>query len=214
MLMKVLVVENHPIVRDAVKAALLSIGLFTEVIGCGSFEAAQEILQQDKDFSLITLDLNLDDTIGAQGVVVLRSLYPAIPVVIFSDESTIDVAAQVYDCGARGFILKSSPVEMVLSAIELIMRGGLYIPVNLAKKLNFNAKFVAVCPEAPAQFGLSPKQHAVFMRLLDGMPNKVIAEHLGMAEGTVKAHLNRVYQVLKVKTRSQAILMARDHRII
>jgi len=212
--MKALVVENHPIVRDAVKSALLSTGLFTEVVVCGTFEAAQEILQQDTSFDLITLDLNLKDTRGAEGALVLRNLYPEISVVIFSDESTAEVATKVYECGVSGFILKSSPVDMLLSAIELIMSGGTYIPVNLAKKLDFDPKIAPTCLESLGKLALSPKQHAVFMQLLAGRPNKLIAEHLSMAEGTVKAHLNSVYRVLKVKNRSQAILLARDLRII
>lgn len=212
--MKALVVEKHPIVMDAVKTALLSIGLFAEVVGCGTFEAAQAILLQDVDFGLVTLDLNLDDTIGADAVVVLRSLYPEIPVVIFSDESSLEIAEKVYVCGARGFILKSSPVDMLLSAIKLVMLGGYYIPVNLAKKLDFNQNLAAASPESPIKLDLSPKQLAVFMGVLDGMPNKVIAKHLSMAEGTVKAHLNAVYRRLKVKSRSQAILMARDLGVI
>tara|TARA_B110000977_G_C11048797_1_gene481552 strand:+ start:258 stop:905 length:648 start_codon:yes stop_codon:yes gene_type:complete len=212
---KALIVEDHPVFRDAIKGILSELDIFDEILGVASLAATQDILQLDTNFKLIILDLNLDDTSGPEGIVFLRDRYPEIPVVIFSGESSTDIIIQAYEYGIRGFIRKSSPLALVCDSIKQVVGGGFYFPEDvidtIAGKLKNDKKADA---ESVKTIDFPPRQHAVFMMMLEGHSNRLIAERLHMAEGTVKAHLSLVYQALNVKCRAQAILKAVDLQII
>lgn len=213
---RALVVEDHPIVSDVVVAALSSLEIFQDVITTRSLEATLKVLADDADFALIMLDLHLSDTEGTEGMIMLRETYPDIPVVIFSGEDSTDIIASAFEHGVRGFIPKRSTMAVVVSAIKVVLAGSSYIPPDAIRMLGFvPASGFEVKPEDDHRdINLSPKQRAVFTELLNGMPNKIIAQRLNMAEGTVKTHLHTIYSVLNVRSRAQAILKARELRLI
>jgi DNA-binding NarL/FixJ family response regulator len=209
---RALVVEDHPIVSDVIVASLSSLGIFHHVVTASSLQESLGVLAEDDGFALIMLDLHLSDTVGTEGMTTLRESYPDIPVVIFSGEDSTDTISKAFEYGVRGYIPKSSSMAIVISAIKVVLAGSSYIPPHAIRMLGFEpAQATAVISEEPKNaVSLSPKQRAVFAELLNGVPNKIIALRLSMAEGTVKTHLHTIYQVLKVRSRAQAILKARD----
>jgi DNA-binding NarL/FixJ family response regulator len=209
---RALVVEDHPIVSDVIVASLSSLGIFHHVVTASSLQESLGVLAEDDGFALIMLDLHLSDTVGTEGMTTLRESYPDIPVVIFSGEDSTDTISKAFEYGVRGYIPKSSSMAIVISAIKVVLAGSSYIPPHAIRMLGFEpAQATAVISEEPKNaVSLSPKQRAVFAELLNGVPNKIIALRLNMAEGTVKTHLHTIYQVLKVRSRAQAILKARD----
>jgi DNA-binding NarL/FixJ family response regulator len=209
---RALVVEDHPIVRDVIVASLSSLGIFGNVVTASTLQESLGVLADDDGFALIMLDLYLPDTVGTEGMATLRESYPDIPVVIFSGEESTDTISKAFECGVRGYIPKSSSMAIVVSAIKVVLAGSSYIPPHAMSMLGFEpAQTTEVISEKPKNVvSLSPKQCAVFAELLNGVPNKVIALRLNMAEGTVKTHLHTIYQVLNVRSRAQAILKARD----
>jgi len=209
---RALVVEDHPIVRDVIVASLSSLGIFESVVTASSLQETLGVLADDDGFALIILDLYLSDTVGTEGMTTLRESYPDIPVVIFSGEDSTDTISKAFEYGVRGYIPKSSSMAIVISAIKVVLAGSSYIPPHAIRMLGFEpAQATEVMSEKQKNaVSLSPKQSAVFAELLNGVPNKVIALRLNMAEGTVKTHLHTIYQVLKVRSRAQAILKARD----
>ncbi len=102
-------------------------------------------------------------------------------------------------------------MQTIVSAIRVVLAGGLYIPPSTARAMGFEvsdgAESVLHVHDDTPQF--TPKQQEVFDMLLQGLPNKVIARRLGMAEGTVKTHLHGIYQIMRVNSRAQAILKSR-----
>ncbi len=221
----ILLVDDHPIVQEAVVALLEATGSFSKVSTAISLAAAQSMLRQDTDYALILLDLQLQDSVGTTAMTTLRGLYAQIPILIFSATATNETIVEAFKGGASGFVSKSTPASTLLEAIKVVLAGGIYLPFETSQRLGYDPR-VAVEPSERAdepsamptnqdtltQLGLSQKQLAVLQALLGGCSNKDIGERLFMAEGTVKTHLNAVYRKLKVKNRSQAILMARDLR--
>jgi DNA-binding NarL/FixJ family response regulator len=129
-------------------------------------------------------------------------------VIQFSGDESIANITMAFECNARGYVTKSSPMGVLRSAIQLVLAGSSYIPPEAVSVLG--APTQAVAPSTPDSLGLTGRQEQVLRLLLQGMPNKVIASRLTMAEGTVKAHLNTVFRVMGVRTRVEAILRARE----
>jgi DNA-binding NarL/FixJ family response regulator len=209
--LRALVVDDHHIVVEALKTGVPAMRAFKRIDTASSLAQACEILQRDANCQLAILDLHLTDVQGRDTLIGLRERFPDVPVLVFSGDSSLDNMTMAFECGARGYVTKTSPMNVVDGAIRLVLSGGTYVPPDAMRILGM--------PQAVASSGsvirdaagsLSPRQQQVFQLLLQGMPNKVIAARLDMAEGTAKAHLNTVFRVLGVRTRVEAILRARE----
>lgn len=208
---RALVVDDHPIVADAMARAIGAMRVFERVDRAASLAEAFRVLENDPHCNLAVLDLHLGDAEGRDTLLAMRERYPDVPVMIFSGDDSLESITMAFECGARGYVTKKAPMEIVGNAVRLVVSGGSYIPPEAAQMLGFSAPR-AVAPDEPSvnTLPLSGRQSQVLQLLLQGMPNKVIGARLSMAEGTVKAHLNTVYRVLGVRTRVEAILRARQ----
>lgn len=209
---RALVVDDHPIVADALETALSAMRLFQRIEKASSLDEASRSLERDPPCSLVVLDLHLRDVEARETLTGLRERFPDVPVIIFSGDESLEAITMAFECGARGYVTKSSPMDVVKSAIRMVLAGHSFIPPEVGRMLGLSpARPEPMRPaEQPAPLGLTPRQEQVYRLLLQGMPNKVIASRLDMAEGTAKAHLNTIYRVLGVRTRVQAILRARE----
>jgi DNA-binding NarL/FixJ family response regulator len=208
---RVLIIDDHPIVRDALATAIVSLGVCDDVQTANSFHSMVEKLDLDAHFQLLILDLSLADTYGTRSIEFIREQYTETPILIFSAFDSTDIIAQCFEYGVHGFVSKSSPIQTIVNAIRVVMAGGLYIPPSAARSMGFEPS-ESVESALPLQDDMpqfTPKQQEVFALLLQGLPNKVIAMRLGIAEGTVKTHLHGIYQIMRVNSRAQAILMSR-----
>ncbi len=213
---RAIVVDDHPIVRNALVTSLLALSVFSEVETANCLQELDEKLERDGDFQLLILDLSLTDISGSGGIMFVRERYPDIPILVFSASDDVDTIIQCFEHGVHGFVSKNSPMQVFINAIKVVLEGGVYIPPSAAKRLGFSLSDSTnseshAANERP-QF--TPKQKEVFEQLLLGMPNRVIAKRLGMAEGTVKTHLHKIYQLLQVNSRAKAILKSQQLRIM
>ena len=213
---RVIIVDDHPIIRNALVASLLSLNLFDEVATAASFHELLEKLKQDSAYELLILDLSLTDISGSDGMVYVREHYPGIPIVIFSGSDSIEIVEKCFESGVHGFVSKNSPMQIFVQAIQIVLAGGVYVPPSVTQFKDLEPTDIRKATEAAEdnQLHFTPKQREVFEKLMLGVPNKVIARELGIAEGTVKAHLHSIYQSLRVKNRAQAIIRAQQLQII
>lgn len=213
---RVLFVDDHPIVREALSAALISRGVFDEVETADNFQNMVEKLEKDSRFNMLILDLNLGDTFGSRSVEFIREQYTQVPTLIFSAFDSADIIAQCFEYGVHGFVSKGASTQTVINAIRIVAAGGLYIPPSVASSMGFQVPAAReIEPESQQDtLHFSPKQQQVFEQLLNGLPNKVIARRLDMAEGTVKTHLHSIYQIMRVSNRAQAILKAQQLKLV
>ncbi len=198
---RAIIVDDHPIVRNALVTALVSLGVFEEVETANCFQELNDKLQKDSAYQLLILDLSLTDISGSAGMLYLREYYPDIPIIVFSASDSDDTIIQCFEHGVHGFVSKNSSMQTFINAIRVVLAGGVHFPPSAAHRMGFEpaqSESVLELQNAAPQF--TPKQQEVFEQLLLGVPNRIIAVRLGIAEGTVKTHSHNIYQLLGVQT--------------
>jgi len=223
--MKVLLVDDHPLILSALQAVIQGLGDDVTVFGVASADEARKALKQDAGFDLALLDLGLGEVDGFDLLAEMRANYPALPVVVVSaTERTADVIRAI-DMGAMGFVPKRASNRDLFEALRMVMSGGVYIPpmmLGLPPPPPGGDTVPAVMRHAPEQpmpavepqqklrsfesLGLTPRQADVLALLLQGLPNKLIARELSLSVETVKDHVAAVLRALGVNSRTQAVL--------
>jgi DNA-binding NarL/FixJ family response regulator len=224
--MKVLLVDDHPLILAALQAVIRGLGDDVSVVGAPSAAAARAALEADPGHDLVLLDLHLGDASGFDLLAELRANYPAVPVVVVSASDRASDVIQAIDLGAMGFVPKRASNDVLFEALRLVMQGGIYVPpMAMGLQGPTDGDTVPSAPDhvrAPgggadplAGIGLTPRQTDVLGLLLQGKPNKLIARELGLSVETVKDHVAAVLRALNVGTRTQAVLavgqLTRDH---
>lgn len=205
--MKMLVVEDHALVRDGLCGALQALGPGVEVTAVEHVEAALDALQ-GADYDLVTLDLMLPGMRGQTALPVLRRRFPTVPVLVVSALDDPENIAKALAAGAAGFVPKAAPVSDLLDAVRAVLAGDEWLPP--AQRHLFDRQRHAPPVESPLakRFALSPAQARVLEVLAEGGSNRQIAEILGLSEGTVKIHVSAIFKALGVSNRAEAVLLA------
>ena len=199
---RVIIVDDHPLFRDALKHALASAFSPIDITEAGDIAAVVTALEQDSDFDLVLLDLRMPGVQGFSGLVLLRTQFPALPVVIVSANDEPAVMRRCLALGASGFIPKSLAAETMREAVATILNGGIWSPASLPddetdSEADGLARRLAT---------LTPQQIRVLMMLREGLLNKQIAYNLKVSEATIKAHVSAILQKLDVGSRTQAVI--------
>jgi len=203
---KLLIVEDHALVREALVHVLCTLqGLSTEEAASGM--QALEILEAGADFDLILLDLALPGMDGIACLKQFRKICPHIPVVILSAFSYPETIKRVFAEGASGFIPKSYSGDKLVNALKQVLAGEVVRP-DETHELMGNGAVPAFPLEGRVsleEYGLTGRQGEVLSLMVQGYSNREIAKKLGLVEGTVKIHLSTIFKRLGVSSRTQAI---------
>lgn len=211
--MKILVVDDHPLIREGLVNVLRELDHDLLVIEAQAPQDALAALERESDISLVLLDLQFEDR--CDGMALLRqarATWPEVPIVVLSGVDSPQIVRQAIDEGAMGFITKRSPTPVLVSALRLVLAGAVYIPPQ-ALAADFSAIHSHQSVEESnseagptlAALGLTDRQAEVLAHLVQGKPNKVICRELGLAEGTVKTHIAAILRALNVTSRTQAL---------
>jgi DNA-binding NarL/FixJ family response regulator len=209
--MKILVVDDHPLMREAVQSVVARLEPGATVLAAADSERGFAIVAAEPDLDLVLLDLNIPGLAGIPALKAWRRRYPGVPVVVLSSADDRPTVLAAIGAGAAGFIPKSSPNEVLLGALQLVLAGGKYLPPEaLAPVAGSGAKAARVAERTRSleTLGLTDRQAQVLMLLAAGKSNKLICRELDLAERTVKAHISAVFRALGVTTRTQAALAA------
>ena len=223
--MKVLLIDDHPLILSALQSVIQGLGNDVSVVGVGSARAARETLKADPGFDLVLLDLHLGDADGFDVLAELRRGYPALPVVVVSASDRSSDVIHAVDLGAMGFVPKRASNESLIEALTMVMSGGIYVPPmtmgsekpspkpegdtvpSVLRVMGEQAQDSGFQTQAPIDtLGLTPRQTDVLALLLKGHPNKLIARELHLSVETVKDHVAAVLRTLGVSSRTQAVL--------
>lgn len=189
--MKILVAEHQALARAALRQTLSEVCPEATLIEATDLDTVLAALHDERDIGLMTWGLT-------EALTTLTQLVPQLPavVVVFADHDNANAIRTAVDAGARAFLGKSTPHEVIVAALRMVLSGGMYIP-------NGND---AVAPRISAR--LTPRQRQVLRLLGQGKSNKEIGQTLGLTEGTVKLHVSAVLRALNVSNRTQAVLAA------
>jgi DNA-binding NarL/FixJ family response regulator len=191
---KILLADDHTLFREGMRHVLAQLADDVEVIEAGTCAQALQAVEDHGDISLVLLDLHMPGRDGFAALDTLSRRYSALPIVVLSGSENRADMRRAIDNGAMGFIPKSATAPVMLSALRLVLSGGVYVPPELMRA----GAGAATAPE------LTPRQIEVLARVIDGKPNKIIADELGLSEATVKAHITAVFKALDVTNRTQA----------
>ena len=202
---RILIADDHPLFRDALKQALTDRFDDLHIDEAGSLQDVNDTLGEDDNYDLILLDLKMPGVKGFSGLMYLRAQYPALPVVIVSANEDVSVIRSSLDFGASGFIPKSAGAERIRSAISDVMKGDIWVPPELDLSAPADSENAQLAAKLST---LTPQQVRVLMMLSEGLLNKQIAYELSVSEATVKAHVSAILQKLDVDSRTQAVIVA------
>jgi two-component system, NarL family, nitrate/nitrite response regulator NarL len=201
--MKIIVADDHALFREGLRHILKQLDSDVTIIEAGDHETALTLAAQHPDADVVLLDLGMPGREPLAAVNAMIKQSSTTPVVVLSaSEDMRDVRAAL-DAGAMGFIPKHESARVVLSAIRLVLEGGIYVPPMLMKKTG-----------ASAQAPLTPRQLDVLERLIGGKSNKEIGRELGLSEATVKAHLAAIFRCLNVDNRTEAAHVAEQRGLL
>ena len=216
--MKFLVVDDHVLIREALRGVLREIEEQATILEAANSLQAMRLVELHPDLAFILLDIGLPDRDGFTVLTELRQRYPAISVVILSGNNDRNSVVKALDLGALGFIPKSGQREVMLNALRLVFSGGIYIPPEILGKPGGLAEAPAPAPvpgetairgtPTPAELGLTARQLEVLALIMRGKSNKAICRALSLAEPTVKNHVTAILKSLKANNRTEAVIAA------
>jgi DNA-binding NarL/FixJ family response regulator len=191
---KILSVEDHELFRDGLRVALAALPGPPELREVRTGAEALALLEGDPEVGLVLIDLVLPDMDGLALLRAVRSGHPTVAAAVVSGSERPADARAALDAGACGYIPKSAGRGVLLSALQLIAAGGVYVPPLLLDG------------DAREPSPLSPRQREVAELLVKGLTNGEIARVLGIGAGTAKTHVAAILQALEVSNRTEAVL--------
>lgn len=202
--MKILVVDDHALVREGLRQVLKGLTEDVEVLEAGTCAKAFALADSHADLDLLILDYHLPDMDGLSALTILGERHPELPVFILSGSSNSDIMRQMLAKGAAGFMTKSGMSEELLVAVRNVLNGDVYVPPDL---LTLSRKDAVEEPAAEIP-EFSRRQVQVLQLLLDGHSNREISQRLFLSEETIKTHVRTILRGFGVHTRMQAVLAA------
>ncbi|MBC8269179.1 MAG: response regulator transcription factor [Rhodospirillaceae bacterium] len=210
-MVRILIADDHPLFRDAMRQVVESGFKESDIIEAGNLDEARAVMTEDQELDLVLLDIHMPGAEGYSGLVELRKLSPATPIVIVSGSADATAVEKVIEYGAAGFIPKAISRERMQAAIRTVMAGEVYHPEETDLEVAMASESGGGDPELLERMkSLTAAETKVFHLLVEGKPNKIIAYDLDIKESTVKAHISAILRKLQVFSRTQAVLMAKD----
>ncbi len=208
MKIRVLMADDHALFRDGMRYVLQQLADEVEILDSGNFQEALQLIHDNSDVDLALLDLNMPGSEGVPSIQFFDLRYPGIPRAVVSGSDHRDDIETVMESGAMGFISKMSSSKIMLSALRMVLEGGIYLPPQLLQQavniVDPGEALVNKRSQRAARFGLTSRQLEVLTYLASGLANKEISKRMNLAEGTVKIHTAAVYQALHVNSRLEA----------
>jgi len=215
--MKILVADDHDLVREGLCSALGVLAETVDIIQAENVTQVRRVLAEHEDIELIVLDLFMPGGDGATLVVDICNQHPDIIVLVLSASEDAQDMQRVIDAGAAGYVPKSAGRDVLLNALRLVLAGGTYIPPEL---IYGTAKSSALPINEPGTVALSDaiddlrdltqRQKDVLKLTTEGKTNKEIARLLDISLNTVKVHMAAIFRILGVTNRTQAVAVIRE----
>lgn len=209
--MKILLADDHPMVRTALKLLLSRLFKESEIVEAHDYNEAILQCNNQNNLKLILLDLMMPGMGHKEGLQLIHEASNNAPVIILSAIEDPEMVWDSLDKGAKGYVPKSSSEEILQSAIQLVLSGGTYLPQTLLEHRHTATKTKKHLSKKALPAYLTKRQHEVLNLLVMGKSNKQIARDLSISCATVNAHVNTIFRSLQVNNRTEAVSVAIKH---
>lgn len=227
--MKIVIADDHRLIVEAVVDKLSELG--PGVTFVQAMSVPELLTSVTADVDLLLVDLVMPGAQGLSHVLEVRRRYPDVRIIVLSGQEDRELMREVLEAGVMGFIPKAYSPAVMLSAVRLVLSGGVYVPPMMLTGMDLTParETSAVAPDvhvpesrndalgAPGRNSmpqlrsvLTERQMNVLALLSEGKPNKLISRNLGISEGTVKIHLAAIFRALGVRNRTEAVIAARE----
>lgn len=200
-MIRIVVVDDHPVVREGLLASLEDDPELQVVGAVASAEEAVPLVTIQKP-DIILLDLELPGVGGLEAIPALAAAYPGSRIIILTAYDTDERVLGAIRAGAKGYLLKGASLEEIVKAIRVVYAGESYLEPRVATKV------LSVLGPRKRPTTLSRREQEVLRLVADGRENKQIAQALGITERTVKFHVTSILNKLGAGNRAQAIALA------
>ncbi|GAA0253628.1 response regulator transcription factor [Rhodanobacter caeni] len=215
--MRIVIADDHQLIAEGARLKLAELGPGTEFTIALDIEELRQALRQESPPALALIDLTMPGVHGREHLSEVITAWPGVPVIVLSGAESPALIRELLAMGVQGFIPKAYSADVMLSAVRLVLSGGVYVPPMM---LQADEPLVLPPPSATAEGAaarleerlhqlLTERQLDVLRLLSKGKPNKVIASELGISEGTVKIHLAAIFRALNVRNRVEAVVASR-----
>lgn len=221
--MRILIADDHRLIVEGVKLKLAELGAGTEFVMAMDMAELREAIHAPEapSLSLALIDLAMPGVQGSEHLAEVIEHLPNVPVMVLSGSEDGALMKSLLAMGVQGFIPKAYSPDVMLSAVRLVLAGGVYVPPLLLQE-RVDGAVPTPPPASAAQMApgadsleerlrklLTERQIDVLRLLSQGKPNKLIARDLGISEGTVKIHLAAIFRALNVRNRVEAVVASR-----
>jgi len=215
--MRILIADDHALIREGLQSVLTRRYGDVECVEAASFSEVLGHEAKDNDpLNLAIIDLFMPDADGFDALQSLRQKFPDVPIVVLSEWENHDDIVRSFEAGANGFVPKSLPNNVMLSALDIVLAGGRYVPDKLLEAARDRPGRRVERQSSKGRIGtlgaghplntLTPRQRRVLNLLAAGKSNKEIGRDLGLTESAVKSHVSKILRALEVSNRSKAIV--------
>lgn len=198
--MKILLVDDHKLVRAGLVLVLKQMEDGIDLIEAGTGREAIEMAKTTSDIDLVLMDLDLPEGSGLEALTAINAKNPKLPVVILSAMEDQTMVSRAMELGARGFIPKSATGEVMLNSLRLVLSGGVCLPSGYGEVPRGETNM-----EIP---NLTQRQLEVLRLMAQGNSNKEIARVLGISENTVRVHISAIISAMDATNRTEAAYSA------
>ncbi|MBX2868721.1 MAG: response regulator transcription factor [Acidiferrobacterales bacterium] len=207
----VIISDDHPLFRQALRTAIAPLFSNANIIEVETLAETQDQLA-DHSVDLLLLDLRMSDSKGLVGLMIIKGSYPEVPVIIVSASEGAETIRSAIQAGASGYISKSASPDQIRESISLVAQGEVAIPDVARSDVSDSERQELEAIENISL--LTPTQLKVLVKMTEGMLNKQIAYYMDISEATVKSHVTAIFKKLQVRTRTQAVVLAKQLEVV
>lgn len=201
----ILIADDHPLYRDALKGALASSPLEIDIVETVDLNSTVSALHST-EIDLLLLDLHMPGSVDLFGFLHVQKSFPDVPIAVISGTEDKALISKIMSLGAIGFIPKTTGSEAIREAVGTMLEGDVWLPESISEQIDGLDEAFSELAEKVSS--LTPSQYKVLCYMRDGLLNKQIGFNLDIAEATVKAHVTAIFRKLGINNRTQAVLIA------
>ncbi len=198
-----MIVDDHPVVRQGLRAMLSSEPDFA-VVGMAASAREALCLHEHKEPDVVLMDLRMPEMEGTEAIIEFRRIRPNIRILVLTNYGSDEYIVRATQAGAMGYLLKNTPQEEIVKAVRMVYRRERYVPKDIAQRL-----FEAIGREE-----LSPRELEVLTLVAQGCSNKDVAQRLFISDKTVRNHVTSCMLKLQAKDRTEAVTRAIERGLI